>query len=432
MDDQPHSSITTANTATTIPAAVLLGRTLKVDDKDAMRLSSEAMALNVMQSFQKAMEWRSHSWVDSLSRVLVHRERQLMTEQQQQGENDKLDKRAVDLLYYSNEAILVAALRQIESKIQVLEANTAFKVLHKVSTLDFGVADAAAVDNGPSLKKQRLGYDNEEEVERGGLEEGEYVYDVIHVLEMQCSLNISTPAGHVLIDLNVPGRIKGTFLSSEDNCDEELTDVTIHLNTNMLASMIEKSSRIAVRASVEAFLRGEHMETSKVEPPMGVAAAKGVKEEAAATPAPKTKFAFDLPCPTRTPKRKLSDEEHPVSGLVVITPARETSSPSSYADSDSDGDNKPVLLQIPDNFNRTQSGSTVLFPQASRAHEGSNLAFASRLPPKKTLKQQGPPPPHSAVVTPLKTTAPEFECREKGPNLPVLVEVACAAMDAKK
>jgi hypothetical protein len=412
----------TKSTSTTPRPGVMLGRTLKVDDKDAMRLSSEAMARNVMQSFQSAMEWRISSWVDSLSAVLVMKEQELLKT------CDDHNKVIMDLVY-SNEALLVAALEKIKSKIHVLETSTEFKVLHKIS-------NAAIPSSGPAFKKQRLTEEQEDDDDRISLEEGEYIYDVIHVLEMQCSLVISTPAGHVNIDLNVPGRIKGSFLSSEDNCCEDLTDVQIQLNTDMLASMIEKSSRIAVRSSAAALLKGEYVvqEEEEQEPAATAPAAATAPQTTpignkANLPAPKTAFSFDSPCPTKqSPKRKLSDEEdqHPVSGLMVITPARDASSPSSYGDSDSEGDNKPVLLQIPDNFTSRRPSGSILSPQASRPSESDNLGFASRLPPKKSA------PPPSALVTPMKKTAPEFECREQGPDLPTLVEVACAARDAKK
>jgi len=384
-----------------------------VDDKDAMRLSSEAMARNVIESFQKAMEWRIQSWVDSLSRVLVIKEMELKSVT---GNKAMLQQE----LFYSNEALLVTALREIEGKVQVLEANTAFKVLNKVSHFD---------ETGSALKKRRVG----EQEDRTGLEEGDYVYDVIHVLEMQCSLNISTPAGNVHIDLNVPGKIKGSFFSSEDDSsDDKLTDVTIHLNTDMMASMIEKSSRIAVRASTEALLKGEYVTTDVGIDQVATANTPQVHH----TTPKKTTTVAASPLQTRSPKRKVS-EANIVSGIVVITPARNTSSSlSSFGESsDSDGDNKPVRLQIPNSFpsSKGKRSGKILQPQASRASSKKNnttgsLDFAARLPPKKYLLHQK----NAAVVTPLQTLVPQFIQREKGPRLPVLVEVACAAIKSRK
>jgi hypothetical protein len=401
--------------------AVMMGRTLKVDDKDAMRLSSDAMARNIMQSFQKAMKWRIQSWVDSLSAVLVQREEEL------QGNDDKA---LVDALYYSNEALLVAALRQIDSKIQVLETSTEFKVLHKVTN---AVVAAA--------KKQRL---EGNEDDRAGLEEGEYVYHVFHVLELQCALTIASLAGNVHIDLNVPGIVKGTFLSSEDTYNEELTDVNIHVNTDMLATMIERSSRIVVRCSAEALLKGECVVEAK---DVKVGACNGrvtsspqatVVHSSSSLPWPKTTFDAHLPMTsdranTRSPKRKLTDDDvHPVSGLVVITPARDASSPSDFADSDSDGDTKPTNLQIPDNFHRSKPSGTILYPQACRnsssKNDNTDLSFATRLPPKKSKSSSVTS--GSCVVTPMKTSKPEFERRDKGPIVPLLELASAAALDA--
>lgn len=392
-----------------VSPATMLGRTLKVDDRDALRLSSDAMARNIMQSFQKAVHWRIQSWVTSLAKVLVIRERDL----KKQGASDE----TIQGLLRSDEALLVAALREIAPKIQVLEASTSFKVLHKVPTLSDSV-------DGPPLKKPRC-----KEEDRCGLQEGEYVYDVTHVLEMQSALKMSTPAGNVHIDINVPGIMKGTFLSSEKNYEEELTDVHLQLNTAMMATMIDKSGRIAVRASAEALLTGEYPLDAPLvsnEAPSSQFVASSDQEDLAETPAPAT--ASDWAAQTTTPKRKFSDDMKPVSGIMVITP-RDASSPSSYGESDSDGDNstgKPVRLQIPDNFCRKKSGA-VIYPQPSRARARGtgNHSFAALLPPKKSLKS-------TAIVTPLKNAAPRFEYRERGPNLPVLVEVACAAMEAKK
>jgi hypothetical protein len=389
-----------------VSPAALLGRTLRVGDRDAIRLSSDAMARNVIQSFQKAMQLRVQSWVTSLARVLVMKEGEL--------KRNGAPEETIEELLRSEEALLLVVLREISPKIQVLEASTAFKVMHKVPT----VSDSL---DAPALKKPRF-----EDEDRSGLLEGEYEYDVTHMLEMQSALKVSTPAGNIHIDLNVPGIMKGTFLSSEQNCDEELTAVNLHLNTAMLATMIDKSSRIAVRASAEAVLTGQFpVDAHPVanDEPRNEIDATQDQEDLAEPPLPPT--SGEWAAPTTTPKRKLSDDVSPVTGIVVITP-RDSSSPSSYGESDSDGDQsagKPVRLQIPDNFTHKKNGG-VIYPQPSRARDLSSLAFAARLPPKKSLHP-------TAVVTPLKTSVARFEYREKGPNLPVLVEVACAAMDAK-
>jgi hypothetical protein len=364
------------------------------------------MARNVIESFQKALEWRIQSWVDSLSSVLVIKEKEINCHTGNQQE-----------LLYSNEALLVGALREIKGKIQVLEASTSFKVMNKVSPFD---------DMGFGLKKQQMVED------RSGLEEGEYVYDVIHVLEMQCSLFISAPAGNIHIDLNVPGKIYGTFFNSEDtNVVGTLTNVAIQLNTEMLASMIEKGSRVAVRVSTETLLKGQQRFTnsSNVTEPKASAVNK-TPHKPNITHKTTTTTLTQSPCQMRTPKRKASDANY-VSGLVVVTPSRSTVSSFSSIEesSDSDGDIKPVArLQIPNSFSSV--GNTCFPLQTSRISNSAihNSSFATRLPSKKYLPHQKT----SAVVTPLKMAAPQFIEREKGPSLPVLVEVACAAIQSRK
>lgn len=369
------------------PPAALLGRVLKVDDKDALRLSSEAMSRNIMQSYQKALAWRIKSWASVLGRVLVDKEKSLKQENASEDE--------IKGLLETAEAQLILKLSELAEKIQVLDATTTFKVSPQ------RVSNADEDDHQP----------NKEEEEMTSLEEHEYKYHVGHMLNLEGFLNIFTPgAGYIQIDLQIPGTMKGTFFSSEGE-GEHLTDVVVELNTVMLASMIEKSSRTVVRSSVEALLKDEpDEEEKKVEETQE-------KQVEAEDPAMITSI------PACTPKRIVSEEL--VSGLVVVTP-RDASSPSSFADSDND--DKPVLLSIPDDFSgeNPKTSLRMLTPQPSRARDMGHIAdFTSRLPSKKKRKM-----PLPTVITPHKNSKPSVE-RENGPILPLLVEVACAAMQSK-
>jgi hypothetical protein len=321
--------------------------------------------------------------VNALSRTILKKERSLI-------EYNASEDRIQELLK-SAEAKLVVNLREIAKKLQVLDASTSFKVLPT------RVPNTGASE--PPAKKQRV----EEEEDGTGMEETEYQYNVSHMLTLESYLHISSPgAGFIEIELKVPGAMKGTFLSIESDA-EQLTDVMIEVNTDILAAMIEKSSRMVVRSSVEALLKAEQEKDTEE--------ATKEKREKVASP------TFTPAIPTFTPKRKYSDER--VSGLVVVTP-RDTSSPSSFEDSDCD--DKPVLLSIPDNFcGQPKTTLRMLTPQPSRARDGDNIPFTARLPRKKER-------PLPYVVTPHKTSRLYVEARGKGPNLPVLVEVACAAM----
>jgi hypothetical protein len=382
------SAIRDESNESALPAA-LLGRILKVDDRDALRLSAEAMARNVMQSCQKAMQWRIQSWVNQLSRVLVSKENLL----QEQNASEKEIKELLE----SGEAKLILQLRELEGKILVGGARTHFKILpQRLPKVETGE---------PASKKLRMTESSDEE--DMGLQETDYKYHVKHTLTMEVDLSISTPAGYVQIDIKVPGTVEGTFLSAEPGV-EELTAFQVEINTEILASMIEKSSRIVVRSSVEALLTPE-------------------LEEKEATPTEaETEVAENRntasPEPTVTPKRKYSHER--VSGFCMVTP-RDTSSPSSCGDSDRE--DKPVRLSIPNDFSVVKSTLRMVSPHPSFASsEKHGFTFTPRAPGQMDMS-------FPSLVSPTQTSKPSFKALGKsrsGPCLPVLVEVACAAMHA--
>lgn len=370
------------------PPSVLLGRSLKVDDRDALRLSAEAMGRNIMQSYKKALDWRIKSWEDALSRILVDKERNLASQNASEA-------RMLELLK-SGEANLLVALRELKEEIKVIDATTSFKVLPQRVTKEDR--------HEPLAKKART------ETENTGIEEAEYRYEVSHMIALEGFLNIRTPAGYINIELQVPGTMTGTFLSTEE-CAEELTDVRMEVNTEILAAMIEKGSRKVVRASVEAVLKGdneekesEHNDTEEV-----LSVEKSEVETIPSSP--------KLSIQTSTPKRRVSEDR--MSGLVLITPARDTSSPSSYGDSDND--EKPVLLSIPDNFlgSKCKPSLRMLTPQPSRPREIGSFTLSTQTESLPT------------VVTPHKTHHQEIIGSTKGPILPLLVEAACAAIRKK-
>jgi hypothetical protein len=339
------------------------------------------------------MQWRIQSWVDQLSRVLLSKESFL----QNQGASEKEIKELLE----SGEAKLILQLRGLEDKIHVRSACTHFKILPqrlpKVETSE------------PASKKLRMTESSDEE--DMGFQETDYKYNVKHTLTMEGDLSISTPAGYVHIGIKVPGTVEGTFLSSEPGV-EELTAVQVEINTQMLATMIEKSSRMVVRSSVEALLTPEPKEEEST------AEATPTKAETEVSENRNT----SSPEPTVSPKRKYSLER--VSGFSVVTP-RETSSPSTCGDSDHEY--KPVFLSIPNDFSVVKSTLRMVTPHPSFARsEKHGFTFTPRAPGQTEM-------PFPSLVSPTQTSKPSFEALGKsrpGPCLPVLVKVACAAMHA--
>lgn len=438
-----RDTCTTAAEAAAAAAApaLMLGRTLKVADVNALRLSSEAMARNVMMSFQKAMEWRMQSWVNALTQVLLQKEQDLHQQYYyQQGDLQRVLRDETQKLLCSDEALLVAALRESQDKIEVIQASTTFKVLQRVASTGSATGTGVVSINDDVVDGEVPG--------AGHLQEGEYVYDVVHLLEMQSTLSIATPAGCVTLNVNVPGRIKGLFLSvlsADDDTGgrEELTNVKVSLNTGMLASMIDKGSRVAVRASVEALLKGEHVIAPKADEDDTMPSANAAAAMVQNLKTPVKNVNTTVPTTmTDTPTRAVSQDS--VSGLVVVTP-RDASSLSTFADSSSSdsedsanaanstNNGQPVNLQIPDNFNKRSCG-TVLFPQTTRfppmkkarssSSTSSDVAATTTASPSNAV---------ASMVTPLKTNgADRIATHERGPNLPILVDAACAQREAKK
>lgn len=391
------SSSTSSQTSTESAPAALLGRVLKVDDPDALRLSSEAMARNIMQSYEKAIQWRIKSWIDSLSRILVNMEKELKA--QGLASEDNLRR-----LCESSEALVLMRLKEISKEIRVVDACNNFNVLPQRAT-------SARDDESETPIKKRGTFDDED----GSLEEGEYEYTVSHLLLFECDLNIHAPAvGHASINLQVPGTMKGTFLSLEDG-NEHLSDVVIDLNTEILASMIEKSSRMVVRSTVEAlFTKDDPQETEEKDLTKEETQAQDAEVDDESNTDTSEIPEEGMAPPSCTPKRIFSEER--MSGIVLITP-RDSSSPSSFEESDNE--DRPVILSIPDNFSSDQP-KPILAPQAKRARDYEGVSsLTTRLPALKKAKKILP-----TVVTPSKTIHQFVEGKGPGPNLPTLVEVA--------
>ena len=375
--------------------AVLLGRVLKVEDVDAMRLSSEAMARNILQSYEKGIHWRIQSWIACLSRILVTKEGELKRKGIATEENLKV-------LRESSEAMLILRLREIGEGMKVIDACNHFNVLpQKVRS---------SRDEHPH-KRRRLSED---------LSEGEYEYTVSHLLALEININLHAPSlGPVAIEMKVPGTMNGTFVSFEDGRGR-ITDVVIDVNTNILASMIEKSCRIVVRSAMEGLLKGEepnYLEKESDEASLDDQVQHAeLMEEGGVLDDDQSLLEDELQNESEditgvaiTPQRTRSVDR--VSDLVFVTPRNCDSSRSSSTE-ESDNDEQPsFILSIPNDFG-SEKPTKPLVPQTSRPHVTSSLTM------NKTQEV------HPPIVTPSKTSYSFIEGGGEAMNLPTLVEVA--------
>jgi hypothetical protein len=356
--------------------ATLLRRPLTVEDRDALLLNADAMARNMLQSYQKAMEWRIHVWIASLSRALMAKEKKLMA----QGATEEEIKKLCD----SSQARLLLALREAEKGIHVTGAGTLFRVQDECSR------DTS--DIHPS-KKQRIDHEHCE------------TYTVKHDIILDCFITLQTPAGHSEIKLEVPGTMEGAFVPVENHLTDEITSVVVDLNTDMLASMMEKSCRKIVRLSAESLL--ENIARPRVE------------QETCSTPI-KTPLPdepeeeihpFSSPTSSMTPSRlsfRESQTQDDFSAVMVTPPARVSTLRKRSNDS--------VMMPIPDDLDDKPS-------RISPSDSLWSTPFPSR---SNRLGRQG-----LALVSPPPGDCREYhEGNDNGPSLPMLVEAACRAMQA--
>ena len=243
-------------------AHLLLGRSLKVDDPDALRLSADAMARNVLQSFQKAMHWRIHAWIYVLSKKIVYCEHQMLAS----GATIE----DLKTLLLTPEAKLIVALQQLaqDRGLAAESAITSFEVLSQ-RIENYEEKDAhcchrsrVTCDSSRSSSSSSSLTSSSDEVTSlsdhcsitdtmGSHSSETYSYVVAHELQFSCTVHLQTLVGFTEIAIAVPGTVAGSFESSELDSTAQLKSVTVDLDTNALASLIDKACRAVVRSSVE-------------------------------------------------------------------------------------------------------------------------------------------------------------------------------------
>jgi hypothetical protein len=374
--------------------ATLLQRTLMVDDPDALRLSADAMTRNVRQTLQTALQFRIDSWVQLCAAALVKKEQALRKEGATSAEVLQ------ELLLYTQEARVIQCLEAAVHKLQVTSTTTTF-------TIQGCAEEDGASTCLPIHKKQRLESYSQSE------EEEEYTSKYSLVLKIIAALQ--TPAGFSEIVIDVPGTIESTFCSSK-HAPDELKSVDIEINTDILAAMVEKSTRTVVRVSVESLLT-ESKESSLSD---------------SSQPVPTQIPDIHSPAPTTVPVFSLPYADKLSSALV--TPARaRVSSKRNDADVNCYASPKPVLLQIPDNLEKTRlqtSSSSEEDPRRiSPQPHTFELQTASFLSPRRALFQEGE---RAMISPPVNESAKYYEdcAGMDGPSLPLLVAAACQAMQS--
>lgn len=377
------------------PAPVVaMGRPLVVDDRDALGLSAEAMARNILRTFEKAVQWRKKCWFDTLARSLVEFEGEM-----KQGGASEEELRA---LLETPEAKVIASLNC--ASIDVLDARTSFRVLPQRWDKSEGSSET------PPLKKRKVDVAGEEK-------SGEY--SNAFVLSFQTVLNLSSPAGYSQVTLEAPGFIEGRFVSSPTS-DVILTGVSVEIDTRVLATMIEKSSRIIARASAAAII-DTPLETAESDGEYldGYPSTEELSLEG-------TKSDISTPSVDGT-----TESNNPSSFRTIVTPSYK-SPPNVYCDSDPELIAKTCipLPELPEgscSAIRERSFLRMVSPQPGSSSSDESVDLDT---PSLAMKRIGPSlisPPPSRYSANGTTEYLSFDSRA-GPSLPALLEVACAAM----
>ncbi|GKY91627.1 hypothetical protein MPSEU_000134600 [Mayamaea pseudoterrestris] len=372
--------------------ATLLERNLQVKDVDALRLSADAMALNVRLTIQKALQFRIDSWIRACSLVLVEKENALR--------KSGASKEEIKNLLQTQEALVIQSLLDASKKILVTSTVTSFEVL--------GPSEANDSSSMPASKKQRVEDPSE-------LEEGDYQFKASYNLVLKVIAALETPAGFSEIAIDVPGVIEGTFLTTESDKDD-LKSVAIEINTKLLAAMVEKSTRTVVRVSVATLL-----ETS-----MEIA-----KEEKSEEQKTSFKHTPGFLTPQKTTLSPSVTAEDVRSALV--TPGRPWHGTPAHANNDEANLSSPMpsLWPIPDSLSRStlerSKDPRRVSPQLNGSPEPPQGKPSSFLIPRRALFQHN----ESAMVTPSVDEASKhyYEDHENGPSLPLLVAAACQVME---
>jgi hypothetical protein len=196
-------------------------------------------------------------------------------------------------------------------------------------------------------------------------------------------------------------------LSSEPGA-EELKAVLVELDTNIMSAMVEKACRAIVRTSVEAAMESNQAE---VEPPVEEEA-----EEATLT----TASPANMMSP---PRKRTSEDTAEAICAAIITPSSLFS--DTLITSEDFCANKRVLLPIMDDLDKYAIRPRQISPQPNSPDFNGSVPFT----PKKNTGFPG-----ASLVSPAPNneTAEYADCVgvsvDKGPSLPMLVEVACRAM----
>ncbi|KAL7447572.1 hypothetical protein ACHAXS_014478 [Conticribra weissflogii] len=223
------------------PPSQLLGRMHSIHDKEAIRRSSDTMARNVLESFGAALVWRAKTWIQSLCRVLALKD-QCKTEEKENSDGEEDDN--YNEIMSSREMQIIDAIVRSSEEVSVVNIKTSFRVLpDRIDDSESSAGDANKLQESKEPDSKRLKSDPNE-------------YKIKHKLVFEATVSMTCNDGderYRTVKLQAPGEIEGTFLTGDSPSGEDnLSGVSITLDTAALALCLERQSRSVVRRAAEA------------------------------------------------------------------------------------------------------------------------------------------------------------------------------------
>lgn len=376
---------------------------------------SENLACNVLKSFISALKWRTKVWIKNLADTIVKRHQHRNIKQISQGKPKESLESYKEEVRKSKEAKLIEALGHASSAVVVHDVRNTFEVLEKQLSLKKRVSL-------PPLKKRRklspMNPKNE--------------YKLSHAINLESKCTVSTNNEKSQVILKTPGAIHGTFHRDKDG-HFHLVDVSLTLDTEVLANSIEKQSRKIMSAAAKECM------ISPPPPPITQtfiqeSTVYGMVSDGASSDESTDNSEMQSDAYLFTPKTTSNFEALPTGAL--ITPV----------DQDAvSGDSMPpppprLPLDGPSQEQKTLLNPRRVSPSNFGASNGSCLSPKPSemdfLPPsspklKRSFPQSYLMPSIVSPNTPPKDTTEGNNTMDidlvGGPSLPALVEVACAA-----
>mmetsp|Transcript_10658 Transcript_10658/g.19904 ORF Transcript_10658/g.19904 Transcript_10658/m.19904 type:complete len:668 (+) Transcript_10658:105-2108(+) len=231
------------------------------------------IAMNLVQSFKTAMEWRTKTWIKALTNVLSVRYQSQIEKVTEKNVNSPLHNKNVNAKHCkdsikeeikkSHEARVIRALSKAAANIVVHDVRTTFFVLEE-QNLDAsqGLVNNNGYNNDdhqkPPAKKirqiSRESMDSPHAFTRSPPYRQQPSDHLSHSVTLDAKCSVSTsPSNKITVSFRAPGVIRGKFVH-DDKGNVHPQSVVVTLDTEALAVAMEENSRHVIRSATEEWM----------------------------------------------------------------------------------------------------------------------------------------------------------------------------------